>query len=778
MSFSLHMSKIVFSRGMKNLFTSIAVFLFCVGIIHAQPLSLGQWRTEIPYRNATSVTASSNKVYCATQLSFYSVDINDRSMQTYSKVDGMSDIETSLLAYDKVHDLLIICYSNSNIDILKNGVFTNISDIKRANIVGNKSIYCVYFLGDFAYIGCGFGIVVLDVAKNEIKDTYYIGPFGGNIQVNGITSDDTYLYAATAGGIYRGELSDPFLADFSRWHLFTSEEGSFPGNYTDAVNYNNLILASKKDTVFQFSSGFWSPYFVRSGFDVKKMHAFSDALVIANIGSAGAHTTVLYSSGDSDFISTPQPYESIEAGSSIWIADLYNGLQVYSAGNTESIFPNGPWTSNVFDLAVNSKSHSVYVAPGGWNASYGFTYNSDGFFTKINGLWGHHDGYSDPELAGIWDNVCSTINPANNLVYFGNMTNGIFEFDDNLGITNHFDTTNSSLTGTVGDFQRVKAADIEFDQHGNMWVSNIGSLNPVCVRKSDGTWLKFHPPFPIDQNWVTDIAFDEFNQVWFIIPRQGVMVYNYGASLDDPSDDQWKLLVNVPGSGNLPTLAVNCLAEDKDGSIWLGTETGIAVFYCPGDVFYQGGCEAQQIIVNSGGYNGYLLATENVHRIVVDGANRKWIATDDGVWLFSADGTQQLLHFNFDNSPMLSDFVNALAIDNSTGEVYIGTDHGLVVYRGDATEGSDASCGPLVFPNPVRETYDGPIAISGVVNNADVKITDADGVLIYRTTANGGQVVWDGKNYSGERAKTGVYLVWAANSDGSVTCITKLLIIN
>jgi hypothetical protein len=256
------------------------------------------------------------------------------------------------------------------------------------------------------------------------------------------------------------------------------------------------------------------------------------------------------------------------------------------------------------------------------------------------------------------------------------------------------------------------------------------------------------------------------------------MVMNYGGTLDDPSDDQYEKLVNVPGAGNLPTLAVNCLARDRDGSIWLGTETGVAVFYCPGDVFSQFGCDAQQIIVNTGGYNGYLLETENVKKIVVDCANRKWIATDNGVWLFSADGTEELLHFTFDNSPLISNAINSLALDETTGELYIGTDNGLMVYRSDATCGSTSSCAPFVFPNPVRETYDGPIAISGMVSNADVKITDSNGVLIYRTTANGGQVVWDGKSYNGERAKTGVYLVWASNDDGSATCMAKLLIVN
>lgn len=762
----------------RGVLSSLLLQITAVATLSAQSMAIGQWRTELTYRNAVSVTASDNKVYCASELTFYSVDLTDGSMQPFTKVNGLSDVKTTLLAFDKSHELLLVCYYNSNIDIIKDGVVTNISDIKRKAIVGDKAIYSVYFLGDYAYLGCGFGIVVLDVLKNEIKDTYYIGPNGTALQVNGITSDAEYLYAATSAGLYRGALDDPFLADFSRWHLFSSEEGLFAGSYTNAVTYRDVVLASKKDTIFQLNGGSWSPFYIRAGLDVKKMHAFTDELVITHIGSAGARTTILYANGEADSVSVPQPLEAITAGGSVWIADLYNGLQQYNGETLQTVYPNGPQSAKVFDLAVNSSTHSLYVAPGGWNASYGFIFNQDGFFAEIDNYWNHYDKSTVPELQDVWDFVCATVNPSNGLVYFGNMTNGIYEFDDNLGITNHFSDDNSSLTGANGDTQRVKAADIEFDRNGNMWVSNIGSLTPVCVRKADGTWLNFAPPFPIDQQWVTSITFDEYDQVWFILPRQGVMVFNYGQSLEDKSDDQWEQLINVPGSGNLPTLAVNCLATDKDGSIWLGTETGVAVFYCAGDVFSQYGCEAQQIIVNSGGYNGYLLATENVKKILVDGANRKWMATDNGIWLFSADGQEQLEHFTFDNSPLISNFVNSLAIDNSNGEIFIGTDNGIMVYRGDATTGSDYSCGPVVFPNPVRETYQGPIAISGIVNEADVKITDATGTLIYRTTANGGQVIWDGNNYNGERAKTGVYLVWASNSDGSLTCMTKLLIIN
>ena len=763
---------------MSKIFLSVLLTILFFNHLVAQPLALGQWRDELVYRNAYGVTASANKVYCATDLSMYSVDIADLSLQKLTTVNGLSDVQTRLVAYSQEHDLLVICYSNSNIDIMKNGEIINISDIQRKSIVGDKAIYNIYLRGNYAYLACGFGIVVLDVTRNEIKDTYYIGPNGTQIQVNDLNSDGVYLYAATGTGVYRADINDPFLADFNRWHLISPEEGLFGGNYVDVEFFNNGMLASKEDSVFQFNGSTWNLYFFRSGLDVRKMEVSSGELIMCHIGSAGTRITTINASGSIDSVITSQPYQAVKVNDVLWIADLYNGLEKYSNGAFEFIYPNGPWTSRVFDMAVNSNNHNVYVAPGGWNSSYAFTFNQDGFFTRIDGWWNHYNYVNTPILTDSFDIVCVTVNPADNHVFFGSYWNGIIEWDDDLGIVNQFDETNSSLSGTNGDILRVKAADIAFDTRGNMWVSNLGALVPVVARKADGTWYDFQPPFSIDQYWITGIAPDDYGQVWFVLPRQGVMVFNYGSSIEDKSDDQYKKLINVPGSGNLPTLQVNCLAKDLDGTIWVGTESGVAVFYCPGDIFTEFGCEAQQIIVNSEGYNGYLLATENVKRIVVDGANRKWIATDNGVWLFSDDGTELILQFNTDNSPLFSNFINALDVDQVTGEVWIGTESGILVYRGDATNGSSSTCAPLVFPNPVRETYDGPIAISGVVANADVKITDTQGTLIYRTQALGGQVIWDGKGYDGERARTGVYLVWASNNDGSLTCITKLLIIN
>jgi hypothetical protein len=193
-------------------------------------------------------------------------------------------------------------------------------------------------------------------------------------------------------------------------------------------------------------------------------------------------------------------------------------------------------------------------------------------------------------------------------------------------------------------------------------------------------------------------------------------------------------------------------------------------------VFYPPSLEPQKIIISQEGAFQYLLETEVVTAITVDGANRKWIGTENaGVFLFSADGQEQLLHFTAENSPLFSNNIYAITIDGKTGQVYIGTDKGLLSYQGDAVEGEEECSDVEVYPNPVSSGYAGPIAIKGVAANSTVKITDVSGNLVFETQALGGQAVWYGANLSGERVSTGVYLVFAMDQEGEETCTAKLL---
>lgn len=300
--------------------------------------------------------------------------------------------------------------------------------------------------------------------------------------------------------------------------------------------------------------------------------------------------------------------------------------------------------------------------------------------------------------------------------------------------------------------------------------------------KDGDQWIGFTLPI-VNENDLGQIIVDRWGQKW-VQMRYGnmnpnaLLVFNDGGTPENPADDQQKLLNSAVGSGAIPGNNVFAMAEDLKGAIWIGTEKGVAVFYAPEDVFSGRNFDAQRILVTQGAYVQYLLENETVTAIAIDGANRKWVGTDrGGVFLFSEDGTKQIYHFTMSTSPLLSDRITSLAISKD-GEVFIGTDKGVISFRSTATPANDTFGDVYAFPNPVKPDYEGYIAVKGLVSNAQVRITDVNGVAVYSTRAEGGQAVWDGKNFDGRKVRTGVYLVFASNDDGTERVVTKILFVN
>lgn len=316
------------------------------------------------------------------------------------------------------------------------------------------------------------------------------------------------------------------------------------------------------------------------------------------------------------------------------------------------------------------------------------------------------------------------------------------------------------------------------DRFGNVWIGNAGATKPVKMISADGTWREFS--IPQSFSLMKRMLIDQNGQLWAPIRRsgEGILVWSNNGTPDDPSDDASRILTSGNGNGGLPDPIVYSIAEDKEGNIWAGTSQGIGVFYCSGSVLTSYGCDADQIKVERDGYIGYLFGTESVRAIAVDAANRKWIGTTNGLWLISADGKTELLKFNVDNSPLPSNQITDIAIDEETGEVFIGTLGGLVSYQGDAIAVCNDCDGALVYPNPVKPGYDGPIAVKGLADDAYVKITDVSGTLVFQGKANGTQMIWDGKGYNGNRAKSGVYLVFSSTDLGKEKRVAKILIAN
>ncbi len=771
-------------RIIKSRSILICFFFQCIQV-WGQEIAVDRWKAHLPNNHVVSIAEVGDKIYCATGLALFSYDKSDNSLETYSKATGLSDIGISAIKYSSTYDILLIAYDNTNIDLVVGNSIYNISDIKRKSIVGEKSINDIFFIGNLAYLSCGFGIVVLDINKREIKDTYYIGAGGGAIKIYDLTSDGLSLFAATEEGIKEGLLSDPNLANFSSWYTHGVIDSLPSGACKKITYFSNNLYASLSDTLFYYNDTIWKKLFYNDNWKIRTLNTCYNNVVISEVYEPGsiitdARLTFIDINQSVSYIQNPgyivRPLDAIKDNEGIvWSAEEWKGLIKYNGGNFEVIYPNGPGTIDVTKMAVYDGQ--LWIAPGSVDGAWNYLYNGVGFFSYINDYWVTYAGWGYSSLDSILDFISVAINPSNKHIYLGSFGGGLVEFH-NENIVNIY-KQNSTLQEAIGDNNSYRVSGLAFDENDNLWISNYGAALPISVKKAGGTWKAFNVPITWSANAISQVIIDDYDQKWFLLPKgQGMLVFNHGADIDNTGDDQYKKLSKGEGNGNLPSLDILCAAKDLEGDIWVGTVTGIAIFYCAGQVFSSDGCDAQQILVDQGGYLGYLLESEWITSIAIDGANRKWIGSRNGVWLMSEDGTEEVFRFTADNSPLLSDVIINIAIDHETGEVFFATERGMISFKGTATMGGEVHENVYVYPNPVREDYNGLIAVRGLVQNAKVKITDIIGNLIYQTEALGGQAIWDGNNYNGERAKTGVYLVFSTNDDGSETYVTKFLIIN
>ena len=247
--------------------------------------------------------------------------------------------------------------------------------------------------------------------------------------------------------------------------------------------------------------------------------------------------------------------------------------------------------------------------------------------------------------------------------------------------------------------------------------------------------------------------------------------------MDNTADDRWKWYRAGSGNGNLPSNDVLSIVKDKNSFIWVGTTRGIGIIQCVQEVFSNSGCEALLPVVQQDNFAGYLFRDEEVQAMAVDGADRKWIGTRNGVWLISPDGEKTIYRFTAANSPLPSNDIRAIAIDALTGEVYFSTALGMVSFRSTATAGAETQSNVLVYPNPVPPGYTGTIAIRGLTDQAFVKITEPDGRLVFETRALGGQAIWNGKNYKGQSVRSGVYLVLISDETKKQKAVARIVFI-
>ncbi|HEY0434663.1 MAG TPA: two-component regulator propeller domain-containing protein, partial [Chitinophagaceae bacterium] len=715
----------------------------------------------------------------ATPYSLFTVDTRDHSIARLSRITGLSETGVSAIDYDEQAHRLFVAYSNSNIDIIVDGQLHNVPDIKREVTAGDKTINRIYVSGDVYYLASGIGVILLDASKYEVKASWAIGSSGNTVAVTGITSDGQYLYAATGEGLKRLPVNGDG-ADYRNWQSFDPATGLPAGPVRDVVLAGTTVMALQSDSIFAFGGGTWSLLYA-DGNTITRINANGNRLAVCE-RLAGPVSRIVLLNGDGSVSRiiqqngvTPYPQKAIEAGPDVWVADAFDGLSRFDAtAGSESIVPDSPESTTSGEMTV--ENGTLYATAGEVNTSWNYQYNGNGLFRYRNGTWKAFNRFHYPLLDSMLDFITVAADPKDGSAWAGSFGGGLLHIttDEQFEIFKQ----NSPLQPPALDPTSYRVAGLLFDHAGNLWVSNYGSTSPLLVRQPGGRWTAFSLPVSPNEGAVSQLAEDNSHHLWVVSPAglgSGLYCLNTNATVDDPSDDQWRYY--TAGSGNLPSKNVLCIAHDASDFIWVGTDNGIGVIECTQNVF-NGGCDAVWPVVAQGNFAGYLFAGQSVRDITVDGADRKWIATRDGAWLISADGQSVIRHFTEDNSLLLSSDVKKITVDGNTGEVFFATSKGICSYRGDATRGDDSNHRLVIFPNPVPPGYTGQIAIRGLVNNAIVKITGLSGRLVFQTRALGGQAVWDGKDYMGRSISSGVYLVLANTEDKSNPASGKIVFIS
>lgn len=764
---------------------TILLTLLCSLPMQAQ-LGVGKWRDCFSYYELHKVLQAGDRIYASAAGGLFYYDLDDLTVNRMNKTTILNDVGISTFAYDQQTKDLVIAYNNANIDIVRNDKVTNISDIKRNNIGGSKNINSIRFKDRCAYIACGFGIVVVDLTRNEIKETFYLGEDGTYLGINDIAFTDSLIVAATDNGILYADKDNPYLNINTNWTL--DESSLLAGLKVKRLETGSdgqlvaLAYTDGSDTTVYRENGTMSFAPLASG-NIRNIKVSQNKLLVCHqdrISIYDDQYTLLQEVGEIDWMKMDANDAELGSDGTLWIAHQWAALASIEMSNNmrlNTFYPQGPSSDNSYRLTAYD--NELMVSPGGHTTTYSGVYLPANVFTFDGEEW---KALEDPDhlLDGVTDIIEVVVNPRNQKVRLAAAwRSGIVEITDNK-VTNLYNETNSdgALQPYVeGNYSALFTGAIAYDNKGNAWITNSLKQNGLAVLYSNGSWQSFNTHSMVNGSDLDHIIWDSIRGLKLFWGRANKIFVHDGES---------KMAYIDPNNGaKLETSIVNCVVQDHNGNIWIGTNKGIKVVYNLSSIFDNGGegerspVTCNNILYNENGISEYLMAYESVTTIVVDGANRKWVGTSTGgLYLLSANGLEQIEHFTAANSPLFSDKIVSLAIMPWSGQLFIITDKGLETYRSTATYAFSEPMDDIhAFPNPVRPDYDGPIAIKGFTRNGIVHITDAAGNTVFSTRANGGQAIWNGCTNSGERVASGIYYVFASAEDGSMRSATKIMVI-
>ena len=777
---------------MKKIF-SLYILLFSL-VISAQTDYSASWEDFYSYNNVKDFTKVDTIIYALTDNAIFTYDVLSGEINKISSIQGLSGETTSAIYFNETFNRVVIGYENGLVEVIDDdGSITISSDIVNFNQSGEKSINHISEFNNKLYLSTPFAVVVYDIEKLEFGDTYFIGNNSSSVKINETIISNDIIYAATEEGVFKADITSNLLIDFNNWQrLFNGRD------FKGVTTFKNDLYVIENSKLFTLDGANLTEN-INFNKEIKNIKSTNTNLCIsldkeARIYDSSMNLVQEFTSDlEYDYSLNTAFFEDDMA----FLATKEFGIletKISQPTTYSEIHPEGPLSNAVF--SITAQNNDLWVVYGGYDGTYAPSFNKQGF-SNFNGESWINTKYDSNLPIKDLNHVTIDIN-AKNKVYissFGSTENitsqatgGLLVVENNevIEFYNHKNSTIED-TNLTDSKVTIRVSGTAFDDLGNLWVTSIAGSNELKKLSNSQEWSSIDLSSLTKDKiaiGLTEVVVDRNNSIWIGSRRNGAYVYN-------ENGNRKKALIATPNEGNLPDLNVRTIAVDRSNRIWLGTKSGLVVYSNASGVFEEVATNAQPVVINGdeNGFGDRLLGNQTINSIAVDGADNKWFGTDSGgVLCTNPNGQTTIAIFSKKNSPLPSNRILKISVDNAAGKVYFATDKGIVAYNSNVSPFGDVLEAVYAYPNPALNNHE-TVTIDGrngthLPKGTNVKILDVAGNLVHETNVvegqelQGGKVVWNKRNLAGNKVASGIYIVLLSNDDASETAVTKIAIIN
>jgi streptogramin lyase len=735
----------------------IAIFLFATILsfsVHSQPT---KWINHTDMKQVNSIQASENGVWAASSGGGYFYDISQDSYLKITKTDGLFSTTLTAVCIDDYGKI----WFGSSVGSLNyydpstqsTRTFLDIYNSDRVN----KNINELRTTGDTIFISTESGLSLIDSKSLIFYDTYSkFGNLGSFLRVSS-TFKHNLIYACTDFGVAVQKPGATNLSAPESWNVYTTANG-LPSNTVRKVElFRDTIIAATDKGISFFNGTTWQTFLTNfNNISIIDMIASNDSLIISH----GNSLSVYYQGSLSKIFSSTFEFRKIASSKAGLFATSSAGvLKVNEGNNYQFLVPNGPAANQFPNLTTDGLGNL-------WSAS-GTNGRGKGIYKFDGSRWDVYDAANYPAI--FQNDYYSIFSASDNSVYAGNWGQGFVRISGSDIIRYH--SGNTIMKGIPQDPNFLVISGLSQDSRNNIWILNLRASDrkSLYMLSPDSIWYAFENTFEQQAQFseVKNLAIDQNGTKWYSMASpgsSGLFYYNEKGTYSAISDD---LFGYITKSNGLNDNTINCIVPDKRGDLWIGTSLGVNVISNTSNL--------TQLRISS----VFSLRQQTINCIAVDALNQKWIGTNQGLLQVNSDGSVLIASYDSQNSPLLSDEIKSLAIDNNNGIVYVGTDNGLISFETPAIKPLDNFTELFVYPNPLLiNGHSTHLTIDGLIKDAEIKILSVNGKLIREFPSPGGRVAyWDGKDLSGNFVSSGIYIVTAFDQDGNNVAATKVAVL-